>query len=66
MNIELAVKYVVIAMTSNINGERKFGHNSIGFGIGKLQCTNHSRPTWTMTNNAAVISENRVIASALR
>jgi hypothetical protein len=66
MKIELAVRYVVMAMTSNIRGERKFGHKPIGLGIGKLQCTNHTRPTCTITNRAAVISENSVMASALR
>ena len=62
----LPVTYVVIAITSNISGERKFGHSSIWLGYGTAQWMNHGRPTCTMTIIAATISENNVIASALR
>ena len=56
----------MIAITSNIRGDRKFGHKPIWLGIGKLQWTNHTLPRCTMTKNVAVISENSVMASALR
>jgi hypothetical protein len=49
-----------------MSGERKFGHRPITFGMGTLQYTNQERPKCTSTNIAAVISENSVIASALR
>ena len=53
-------------MTSNISGERKFGHISIWLGYGNAQCMNQGRPTCTITIIAATISENSVMASALR